>query len=545
MPDRNFANRTLYHGDNLDFLRGMNSGTVNLIATDPPFNKSRDFHATPDSLAAGAQFQDRWSWHTDIHDDWLIQIQRDEPEVWHVITAAKEVYGDDMAAFLCWLGVRLLEMHRILTDDGSLYLHIDDTAQAWVKALMDAIFEPHAYRNTLAWRRATSHNDASNYGRIMDYLLFYGKGPNHTWNGDAIAAIKTPEELQKSYPSLDNRGRFRSADLTGPKHNAQRGSASTQPWRGYDVFDMGRVWSVPKTGRYADYIEQVFIPGYRGTESIHERLDALDAAGLVHHPQEGKWPGLKRYADADTGNPPQNLILEPTGFTNFSAGRGESTGYPTQKPLALYERIILASSNEGDMVLDPFCGCATTPIVAERHGRQWVGMDIWDGAHQMVLDRLESEGLAVKNRRGRRGQGALLTFGDVHYETKPPRRTDGGEPATLTLRTPTGRALQYPPPRSQHGKLLTDIGPFCQGCGADYAFDPRVLEVDHINPRSQGGTDAYDNLTLLCPPCNKEKRDRYTLIGLQQANRAAGWMKNEGNLRMGRAAGRTGGRRRR
>ena len=123
MPQPNFANRTLFHGDNLPFLRGMNSGTVNLIATDPPFNKSRDFHATPDSLAAGAQFQDRWSWHTDIHDDWLIQIQRDEPEVWQVITAAKDVYGDDMGAFLCWLGVRLLEMHRILADDGSLYLN--------------------------------------------------------------------------------------------------------------------------------------------------------------------------------------------------------------------------------------------------------------------------------------------------------------------------------------------------------------------------------------------------------------------------------------
>ena len=224
MVERNFENRTLYHGDNLDFLRGMNSGTVHLIATDPPFNKSRDFHATPDSLAAGASFQDRWSWHDDIHDDWLVRIQRDEPEVWHVITAAKEVYGDDMAAFLCWLGVRLLEMHRILTDDGSLYLHIDDTAHAWAKALMDAIFGAHAYRNTLAWRRATSHNDASNYGRIMDYLLFYGKGQTHTWNGDTIAAVKTPGELHKAYPSEDDRGRFRADNLTGPRHNTRQGS---------------------------------------------------------------------------------------------------------------------------------------------------------------------------------------------------------------------------------------------------------------------------------------------------------------------------------
>lgn len=104
MPEQNFANRTLYHGDNLDFLRGMNSGTVNLIATDPPFNKNRDFHATPDSLAKDARFQDRWRWDADVHDDWLIAIQRDAPEVWQVITTAKAVWGDDMGAYLCWLG---------------------------------------------------------------------------------------------------------------------------------------------------------------------------------------------------------------------------------------------------------------------------------------------------------------------------------------------------------------------------------------------------------------------------------------------------------
>lgn len=197
------------------------------------------------------------------------------------------------------------------------------------------------------------------------------------------------------------------------------------------------------------------------------------------------------------------------------------------------------------MVLDPFCGCATTPVAAERLGRQWVGIDIWDGAHQMVLDRLEKEGLAVKGRRQHRGQQQLLTFGDITYSTTPPERTDGGETAAASFQTPTRRGgRSHPAPRTQHGKLLTDIGPFCQGCGADYGFDTRVLEVDHINPRSQGGTDAYENLTLLCPPCNKEKRDRYTLIGLQAYNRANGYMRNEGNLRMGRAAGRSGRRRR-
>ena len=124
-------------------------------------------------------------------------------------------------------------------------------------------------------------------------------------------------------------------------------------------------------------------------------------------------------------------------------------------------------------------------------------------------------------------------------------RTDGGESPVLVLRTPTGKAQRYPAPRTQHGRLLADLGAFCQGCGADYTFDNRVLEVDHINPRSQGGTDAYDNLTLLCPPCNKEKRDRYTLIGLQEYNRKAGYMKGEWRIAMRRAGGARRGRRNR
>lgn len=268
-------------------------------------------------------------------------------------------------------------------------------------------------------------------------------------------------------------------------------------------------------------------------------MQELDAEGRLHFTRNG---GIrrKRYLDEMPGRPIQQLWAD---IDPINSQAQERTGYPTQKPLPLYERIIRASSNPGDLVLDPFCGCATTPVAAERLGREWVGMDIWDGAHQIVLDRLQQEGLAVKGRRRRQ----LLTFGDITYSTKPPRRTDGGSTASPVLPTPTGRAggnNRYPAPRTQHGRLLLDIGPFCQGCGATYQFDTRVLEVDHINPRSQGGTDAYENLTLLCPPCNKEKRDRYTLIGLQTHNRANGWMKDETNLKMGRAEGRRRRRRR-
>ena len=122
-PKPNFANRTLYHGDNLEILRGMDSETVHLIATDPPFNKGRDFHATPDSLSAGASFQDRWSWKDDIHNDWIDQLEDDWPKAWSVIQGSRDSWGEDMGAFLCFMAVRILEMHRVLRLDGSMYLH--------------------------------------------------------------------------------------------------------------------------------------------------------------------------------------------------------------------------------------------------------------------------------------------------------------------------------------------------------------------------------------------------------------------------------------
>ena len=212
----------------------------------------------------------------------------------------------------------------------------------------------------------------------------------------------------------------------------------------------------------------------------------------------------------------------------------ERVGYPTQKPVVLYERIIKASSNKGDIVLDPFAGCATTPVAAERLGRRWVAIDIWDGAIDVVRQRMED------NRQ------LLEDIPIIHYTTKPPQRKDNGEPAVLVLQTPRVRARRYPPPREQRSKLLLGLGAYCQGCGRDYSFDPRVLEVDHVSPRADGGTDAYDNLTLLCPPCNREKRDRMTLSGLQQFNRENGHLlrENESNIKRGRAS-RTRRRRRR
>ncbi len=506
MPERNFKNHTLYHGDNLAFLRGINSGTIDLIATDPPFNKNKDFHATPDSLSAGAKFQDRWSWHRDIHDDWLIAIQRDDPEVWRVISTAKAVYGDDMGAFLCWLGVRLLEMHRILAEHGSLYLHVDDTAQAWVKCLLDAIFGRDNFRNAVIWKRTRrgfkgSQWKAKRYNSNTDTILFYAKSAKSFFDQTRVATPYEEGYLQRAFKLKDYKSRY-YLDLA-----YNRPSASPRPNLCYEY----RGFTPPHSS---------------GWKVGLARMKELDAEGELVIADGELWRKIR----------PKLGRIRNTLWDDINETLGnEDTGYPTQKPLPLYERIILASSNPDDMVLDPFCGCATTPIAAERLGRQWIGMDIWDGAYQHVKQRIQV------NRQ-------LLLDSDpqIFYSTTPPQRTDSGETAALILEMQIAyQTRRHPPPRTQHGKLLADIGPLCQGCGADYNFDPRVLEVDHINPRSQGGTDAYENLTLLCPPCNKEKRDRYTLIGLQQFNKSKGHMKSESNLRMGRASGRTSRRRRR
>ena len=504
MPEPNFPNRTLYHGDNLDFLRGMNSETIDLIATDPPFNKSRDFHATPDSLAAGSSFQDRWSWRDDIHDDWLIKIQRDYPEAWHVINAAKNVWGDDMGAFICWLGVRILEMRRVLKPTGSIYLHCDDTASHYIKSLMDAVFGKENYRNEITWKRYSSHGNVKyNFGRVHDTLLRYSKSVAVTWNQQFRPL--NDEYVQKFFRKVEAETGRRYASQNVYNPNRDRPNL-TYEWNGHT-----RVWKWTR-----------------------ERMQELHEQGRLEYSSSGL-PRLKQYLDESVGERLQDVWddIRPIGQTR----RDAVLGYPTQKPLALYERIIAASSNPGDIVLDPFCGCATTPVAAERLGRQWVGIDIWDRAYQMVLDRLESEGLAVPYEDDDRYSSHLITFGSVHYSTTPPVRTDDGEEAVLYLQTPTARAKRYPPPRSQQDRLLMENGPYCQGCGRYYGFDTRVLEVDHIRPKSDGGNDAYDNLTLLCPPCNREKRDRMTLTGLQDHNRRNGHLTpdNEVNIRHGRA----------
>lgn len=219
----------------------------------------------------------------------------------------------------------------------------------------------------------------------------------------------------------------------------------------------------------------------------------------------------KRYLSDSPGNPVQDIVsdIRPIG-----SQATERLGYPTQKPLALYERIIRASSNEGDIVLDPFAGCATTCVAAERLNRQWVGIDIWDKAHEVVIKRLHDEaGL----------------FGDIHYTNQIPERTDDGQAAAPYLKVK--QSIPEPPGRKMsraemYEILLSQQGMKCQGCDRKFD-DARYLELDHNTPRADGGPNHISNRILLCGPCNRLKSHIYTLSGLRRENQKRGFMVNQ------------------
>ena len=564
MSRLNVANRTLAIMDNLTFLRSVNNECIDLIAIDPPFaanetftNRprppiSREEHQEEVALAKAhgvahnegigeTRVKDVWNWDEDVHPDWKARIQEDYPKVFAVIEAVEACATENEAAYICFMAARLIECHRVLKDTGSIYVHCDDHANSYLRMLLDAIMGAENCRNQIVWRRATSHNDPSRYGRILDHILYYQKSNEATWNGEEITSPKSEVELEAAYPSADERGRYRSDNLTGPMHSAKQGSPSTLPWKNYDVFGMGRVWSVPKTGKYAEYIEREFIPGYRAISDIHARLEALDSAGLIHHPKKGRWPGLKRYAAGDNGNPPQNLILGPTGFTNFSTHSGEYSGYATQKPVELYQRLIGASSNAGDVVLDIFAGCATTAVAAEKLGRQWVACDMayrsWTmlkrrfyqngyalsdmtnatrkvlGEHQTTLQEARSYTIGPKELPKRDDVDPLLP---PHLESPRRGRRSSTQTANWSGRISKEDAKQL---------LIQRFGPVCWGCGYEPrrpngSLDDTLLEVDHIRARkaSEGtpGNDELYNLALLHRTCNGIKRNKLTLEELRQ-----------------------------
>ena len=469
MAEANFVDKTIWTGDNLDILRGLNSESVDLIYLDPPFNSNRNYAAPVGSRAAGAAFKDTWTL-SDLDTAWMGLIADEQPAMYKVIETAGLTHGKGMQSYLCMMAVRLLEMRRVLKETGSIYLHCDPTASHYLKLLMDSIFGVTRFKAEINWQRTTAHSDSRTFGNVSDKLLFYSTS---AINADPIRTPLAPSYIKSHYSYSDQRGLYRTDNLTGPGISA---GESGHPWRGYDPADIGRCWSVPKTGKFANWIDRNIISGYLKIDSVLARLDALKQADMIIHTTKGSVPQLKRYLDASPGQVPSNNWID---ISPVNSQAKERTGYPTQKPIALLERIILASSNPGDVVLDPFCGCATACVAAEKLGRKWVGIDISEKAVELV------------NMRLREFMGGLFHSRLVTARTDIPRRTD--------IDTPI-------PYRKQKHVLFGRQEGRCGGCKVEFLF--RIMEVDHVVPRSRGGSDHPENLQLLCPNCNRVKGDR-------------------------------------
>ena len=491
MAEPNFADKTIWTGDNLDILRGMNSECVDLIYLDPPFNSNQDYAAPVGSQAAGAAFKDTWTLD-DLDVAWLGLIADEQPALANVVKTARLTHGKGMQSYLTMMAVRLMEMHRVLKPTGSIYLHCDPTASHYLKLLMDAIFGAGNFRNEIVWKRTAGRSDAKRFGRVHDVLLFYA-GPGATWNRQYTT--HDPDYVAKAYRNEDARGHWQSADLTA---SGQRSGESGEPWRGIDPGKVGRHWGTPTQGGMNDFIiSKGLIPGWPDSyPNVHDKLDALDLAGLIAWPKRGQgMPRLKRYLDSTAGIAVEDVF---TDVGRLEAASKERIGYPTQKPIALLERIISASSTgriggdhetapyAGDVVLDPFCGCATALVAAEKLGRRWVGIDLSPMAEKLVRQRLFSE-VAI----GSEDQPRAIERYRVTHRTDIPRRTD--------IETPI-------PYRQNKHVLFGQQEGLCNGCKGDFPF--KLFEVDHRVPRSRGGTDHLDNLQLLCSSCNRIKGDR-------------------------------------
>lgn len=374
---------SLHFGDNLDVLRErIKDESVNLVYLDPPFNSNATYNVLfkESSLPSEAQaeaFRDTWGWGeaAAIAYD---ETMRAGGSPAQLLATFRSWFGESaMTAYLSMMAVRLIELHRVLKPTGSLYLHCDPTASHYLKMILDSIFGPTNFRNEIIWKRTFAHSGARRWGDIHDCLLFYSASDKYTWN--RINQKLDPDYVDSKYRFHDERGQYRLVVLTGP---GTRNGASGQVWRGYDPTSAGRHWAVPRRALEIFSNEGVKIP-----VDLHEQLDLLHERGFIRFPQKKDGaqgvPEFKLYLP--DGQPIQDIIFDVPPINSQAR---ERLGYPTQKPIALVERIIQASTSEGDVVLDPFCGCGTSIEAAERLGRQWIGIDVTHYAITLIEKRL-------------------------------------------------------------------------------------------------------------------------------------------------------------
>ena len=396
-------------------LRGINSNSIDLIYLDPPFNKKKIFAASAGSAAEGAAFSDIFR-EEDVKDEWVDIITETNESLGHYIEGVSKIGHRSNKYYLCYMAIRLIEMHRILKDTGSIYLHCDSTMSHYLKLLLDCVFGEQNFRNEIVWcYNRFSRRGHHAFPSMNDTLLFYAKTNNNTFS-----KIQTSARDQKRYK------------------------------KGYHVVvDKG--------------VKKLLI--YNEKLALKNKVDFSKYEKVAH--TKARSPILGNvFSDIPIINPRAN----------------ERLGYPTQKPLALLKRIIQASSNKGDIVLDPFCGCATTCVAAEQLERQWIGIDVSKKAFELVKERLN------KDMDAREGMYAhtLIDRDDI------PTRTDLSKTNLSKTEIKT--------------KLYGEQKGECNGCKVHFEY--RNFHMDHIVPRIKGGGNDVENLQLLCGNCNSVKGDR-------------------------------------
>jgi site-specific DNA-methyltransferase (adenine-specific) len=351
----------LYLGDNLDILRQyLPDESVDLIYLDPPFNSNATYNflfqekSGEKSAAQITAFEDTWHWGQESEYAYQEIVKTSPKKLSDLIQAFRMFLGqNDMMAYLTMMAERMSELYRVLKPTGSIYLHCDPTASHYLKLLMDAVFGFSNYRNEIIWKRTSAHSDPGRYGANIDNILFFTKSENWTWN-----EIYMPHDA-------DYIARFRQKDPDG------------RLWSDYNLTAKGL------SGGGYEY-------EYKGVKSLWrcpiETMKKLDADGRLHFTKAGGIR-LKRYLDENKGVLLQSLWDD---IPPINSQARERLGYPTQKPEALLERVIQASSNEGDLILDPFCGCGTAIAVAERLHRCWIGIDITHLAITLMRHRLNN-----------------------------------------------------------------------------------------------------------------------------------------------------------
>jgi len=363
------AENVLYYGDNLEILRRYIKGeTVDLVYLDPPFKSDQDYNilfAERNGSQAAAQikaFEDTWHWDKVSAAAYQEIVETGPTRVSQVMQAFRTFLGEnDMMAYLSMMAPRLVELQRAIKQTGSIYLHCDPTASHYLKMLMDAVFGPYNFRNEISWQRSQTRSSISRiFKRAHDIILFYSKTGDYPFG---LQYKKLSEGSLKLYKHEDRRGFYQPVPLLV---SGKRKGKTGQVWRGIDPNKQGK--------------------GGMHWVTIPDNLDKYEREGQVIWPKKhGGTPRLKYYLDENKGVPISDFWDDIAIISSSSA---ERLGYPTQKPEALLERIIQASSNEGDMVLDPFCGCGTTIAVAQRLNRRWIGIDITHLAVALMKHRL-------------------------------------------------------------------------------------------------------------------------------------------------------------